>query len=112
MSRTSAGSLRWILVAALLLGVAGCGRVFSSNCSKPAAYASAHSLPPLKIPVGLDAPDRRAAMKIPDLREPEAPRAPGDPCLDEPPKYSSSSNLGTAPGAAQPVKKKHWWSRG
>ncbi|MEO7773932.1 MAG: hypothetical protein ABIT36_09855, partial [Steroidobacteraceae bacterium] len=61
MSGTTTASTRWLIVAVLLLGVTGCGRVFSSNCSKPAIYASAQSLPPLKVPTDLDAPDRRGA---------------------------------------------------
>jgi uncharacterized lipoprotein len=68
----------------LLLG--GCKRLFAGgSCNKPQAYATAKDLPPLKIPAGLDALDTRAAVQVPPLAEPEAPRRKGDPCLDEPP---------------------------
>ncbi len=69
----------------------GCKRLFASTCNKPQLYAEAQSLPPLRIPVGLDGPDTRAAMKIPDLNEPEAPRKPEDSCLEEPPAYQTAS---------------------
>jgi uncharacterized lipoprotein len=85
---------RTLLTAALCASLAvlpGCKRLFASNCSKPQAYAAAQSLPPLRIPVGLDGPDTRAALKIPDLNEPEAPRGPSDPCLEEPPAFATAS---------------------
>jgi uncharacterized lipoprotein len=69
----------------------GCKRLFARTCNKPQAYAAAESLPPLRIPVGLDGPDTRASMKIPDLNEPEAPRSAKDPCLEEPPAFATAS---------------------
>jgi len=49
---------------------------------------------PLRPPVGLDALNTRGALKIPDLREPEAPpRKLTDACLDAPPKYSNAQLL-------------------
>jgi hypothetical protein len=116
MSEISSAGMRWVAIAALLLALGGCTRIFSSNCNKPAAYASAQSVPPLQVPAGLDSPDRRAALKIPDLNQPDVPRAKGDPCLDEPPKYSNASLTPAAQGAAgqpaTPARKKHWWRRG
>lgn len=69
----------------------GCKRLFAASCTKPQAYAQAESLPPLRIPVGLDGLDTRAALKIPELNEPEAPRAAGAPCLEEPPAFATAS---------------------
>jgi uncharacterized lipoprotein len=115
MTGTSSASMRWFAIAALLLALGGCSRIFSSNCNKPAAYANAQSVPLLQVPAGLDSPDRRAALKIPELNQPEARRVKGDPCLDEPPKYSNANLATAAPGAAgrpaAPAAKKHWWSR-
>lgn len=68
----------------------GCKRLFASSCSKPQVYAQAQSLPPLRIPVGLMALIP-AAMKIPDLNEPEAPLGPNHPCLQEPPAFTTAS---------------------
>ena len=115
MSGIAMRSMRAFVILALAFAVTGCSRVFSSNCNKPAAYANAQSLPPLQIPAGLDAPDRRGVLKIPELSAPDAPRNKGDPCLDEPPRYSSTANLGKgaaiAPGQAAAARKRHWWNR-
>lgn len=70
-----------------LLG--GCKSLTAKTCNNPQGYEDAHSVAPLQIPVGLDAPDTRNAMRIPELNEPVAPRGPEDPCLDEPPPYSN-----------------------
>ena len=43
--------------------------------------------PGLVVPQGLDAPDTRGAVHIPDLKEPEQPRSAKDPCLSSPPDY-------------------------
>jgi hypothetical protein len=88
-------SSRMLLVAALvgtltLLG--GCKRLFAGgNCNKPQAYAGAEDLPRLKVPLGLDGLDTRAALRIPELTEPEPPRSPGDPCLEEPPSVRDAA---------------------
>ena len=48
----------------------------------------ATSVPPLKVPAGLDAPDTTNALRLPALNEPAPPRAHvKDPCLDEPPPF-------------------------
>ncbi len=95
---------RLLLLLCLPLCVASCGRVFGGQCKVPQAYAMAEELPPLKIPVGLQAPNTRDALKIPELNEPEAPRAETDPCLEEPPAYSTSTATpaAAAPAAAAP----------
>lgn len=71
------------LACLLLLG--GCSLFGSKSCHKPQVYEEAQTVAPLRIPVGLDPMDTRGALKIPDLTEPEAPRAKDGPCLDEPP---------------------------
>ncbi len=49
---------------------------------------SATSVPPLKIPPGLDAPDTTSALRLPALNEPPPPaRGRKDPCLDDPPSF-------------------------
>ena len=80
-----------VLGAALMVGCKG----IASSCSKPQAYATAEALPPLKVPVGLDGPDTRGALVIPDLNEPEAPRGPDSACLEEPPAFKSTASAGT-----------------
>lgn len=79
----------------LVISLAGCR---STSCLSPPSYGTGEAIPPLEVPVGLDAPDTRNALKIPDLNEPERPRTKGDPCLDEPPPYYSNRKVG-APSA-------------
>lgn len=76
------------VMAAVL--VSGCGffRASSSNCRDDALYLGAREEAPLRIPPGLEAPDTRNALKVPELDVPEGPRA-ADKCLDAPPPYST-----------------------
>lgn len=77
-------------LVALVISLAGCS---STTCLSP-EYGSGDTIPPLEVPLGLDAPDTRNALKIPDLNEPERPHAKGEPCLDEPPPYYSNRRSG------------------
>jgi uncharacterized lipoprotein len=57
-------------------------------CHGPQPYQKAQSVPPLKVPAGLDPPDTTSALRLPALNEPApAPRSGKQPCLDEPPPY-------------------------
>jgi uncharacterized lipoprotein len=82
------------LLVVAVISLAGCK---SLSCNAPPSYGNDASIPPLEVPVGLDAPDTRNALKIPDLNEPERPRGKGDPCLDEPPPYSAARRAGEPP---------------
>jgi uncharacterized lipoprotein len=79
-----------VCLALLLPALAGC-HPFSHltyACHKHQSYQDAASIPPLRIPTGLDAPDTSNALKIPPLNEPAPPRRTGrQPCLDEPPPF-------------------------
>jgi hypothetical protein len=80
---------RIALVPLLVLtaaGVSGC-RAFAANCEEPQEYQAAVSVPPLKVPEGLNAPQTRGALKIPEVAETAKPRGRGEPCLDEPPSF-------------------------
>jgi uncharacterized lipoprotein len=85
-----------LVTVGVLLGVAlatsGCNpfRRNSANlvCKGPEGYADAQTLPSLQIPAGLESPDTRNALRIPDLSTPEPPpRKRSQGCLDEPPPY-------------------------
>jgi uncharacterized lipoprotein len=81
-------SLLWL--APLLLLLAGCHpfRHFTYACHKKQSYMGAASVPPLKIPAGLDPPDTTNALRLPALNEPPPPPRTGQqPCLDEPPPF-------------------------
>jgi uncharacterized lipoprotein len=57
-------------------------------CHGPQPYQKAQSVPPLKMPPGLDAPDTTNALRLPALNEPGPPPRTGkQPCLDEPPPF-------------------------
>jgi hypothetical protein len=62
----------------------------AEKCREPALPArAASSIPLLQAPEGLDPPDTRNAVKIPDLSSPDTPRSPAAPCLSSPPTYLS-----------------------
>jgi uncharacterized lipoprotein len=80
-----------LLCAGVFLLLGGCKALRGiSSCNKPQPYMAATSVPPLKIPPGMDAPDTSSALKLPTLNEPAAPRSKKDPCLDEPPSFKVS----------------------
>jgi uncharacterized lipoprotein len=86
MTRT----LKVMFGAAAALALMGC-RSITGSCHDPAPYTRAESAAPLEIPPGLDSPDTRNALKIPELKEPAPPRRKeGDPCLEAPPKYQAT----------------------
>jgi uncharacterized lipoprotein len=75
---------------AVSLALQGC-RAIMGSCHDPQAYQQAQSAKPLQIPAGLEAPDTRNALVIPELKEPAPPaRKEGEGCLDEPPSYRTA----------------------
>ena len=88
---------RPLLLACLILPLAGCGSLMTTKCAKPADYASVVDNPPLKLPEGQEGPDTRRALAIPALNEPEPPRTGEDPCLDTPPAFTPAPPKPTAP---------------
>ncbi len=81
---------RLVLIAALSL-LSACS-IFSrrTSCREPVVASDPVNLAPLKPAAGLDAPDTRNAVRIPDLNEPEHARNSKDDCLSNPPSYGSS----------------------
>jgi len=78
--------MSWLVPLALALG--GCHALRGNSCNAPQVYQQAKSVPPLKIPAGLDAPETTNALRIPALSEPAPrPHTPKDPCLDAPPSF-------------------------
>jgi uncharacterized lipoprotein len=75
----------------LLLALSGCHlmrAVRSSGCHESKTYLQAQSVPALKVPAGLDAPDTTSALRLPQLNEPPPPARRGkEPCLDAPPAF-------------------------
>ena len=94
--------LRNVLVlAAVGLALGGCHSLhrFTASCTRDTdGYLKATSVPSIKVPVGIDAPDTRSTLQVPVLNEPEAPpRGPKDPCLDAPPKFTEPRGPRPAP---------------
>ena len=80
------------VLLAVVCATSGCNPFRKKNadlvCKGPEGYAQATSSPPLQIPPGLESPDTRNALKVPDLKTPEPPvRKQSEGCLDEPPPY-------------------------
>ncbi len=80
-----------VLLTGMGLGLSGCHLLHSvtHSCSNNTdGYNKATSIRPVRVPLGLDPPDTKSALQIPQLNEPAAPaRSSKDPCLDEPPKF-------------------------
>jgi len=81
-----------MLLAVAVLATAGCNPFRRSSeaalCTQDEALAKAESVPPLKIPPGLESPDTSNALRIPELNTPEPPpRTVAQGCLDEPPPF-------------------------
>ena len=73
-----------------VLALSGCfsrHRDRASSCRESTVVTEAKNLPALKVPPGLDTPDTRNAIKVPELAEPERARSPKEPCLSQPPSY-------------------------
>jgi uncharacterized lipoprotein len=80
------------LLLAVVCATSGCNPFRRKNadlvCKGPEGYAEAQSVPPLQIPAGLESPDTRNALKVPELNTPAPPpRKLSEGCLDEPPPY-------------------------
>jgi uncharacterized lipoprotein len=77
-----------------VLATAGCNPFRRNSaeaalCKEPVGYANAAEAATLQIPAGLEAPDTRGALKIPDLNTPAPPpRTKEQGCLDQPPPYT------------------------
>jgi uncharacterized lipoprotein len=87
-------SLTLVLAVLAMLMTAGCNPFRRHSraeeiCKEPEGYAQANEAKTLAIPAGLESPDTRSALRIPDLATPEPPaRKKGQGCLDEPPNYT------------------------
>ena len=81
---------RTACIGLALLALAGCSskhRDRASSCRETTEVTQAKNLPALQVPPGLDAPDTRNAIKVPELTEPERARSAREPCLSRPPSY-------------------------
>jgi uncharacterized lipoprotein len=82
-----------LLLVVLAVTLAGCNpfrrHAGPKLCKEPEGYAQATEAKTLTIPAGLESPDTKNALRIPDLNTPEPPaRKKSEGCLDEPPSYA------------------------
>jgi uncharacterized lipoprotein len=84
-----------VVVFIAFLALAGCGmfRPSFESCAEKPVYANAKELPPLRVPEGVDAPDTRNALKVPQLTAPEKPL--DGRCIDVPPAYGAARTAST-----------------
>lgn len=77
-------------LALSLVALAGCKSLLPSvdDCSEPQPYQNAREIPPLVVPEGLDLPNTRSALRIPDVTTPARPS--DGRCLDYPPRYRTA----------------------
>lgn len=105
-------------LCAVAVTSSGC-RVFKVSCEAPPTAEEVATIPPLKTPEGVTAPDTRNALRIPEVSEPAKVRSKSDPCLEAPPTYSpgwqpDQKAQEVKPGdpgteSAEPKKKRRWW---
>jgi hypothetical protein len=85
------GSRNLVVLTAVGMALSGCHTLHSltHRCDNDTyGYTKAASIPSLRVPEGLDPPDTKGALQVPELNQPPPPpRGSKDPCLDEPPKF-------------------------
>jgi hypothetical protein len=88
-ARPGVVAARSVAVLALALLLTSCSRFGfkAASCREPAVPVQPANNPSLKVAPGLDLPDTRNAVKVPELNEPEKPRGKDAPCLSRPPAY-------------------------
>ena len=90
-----------IPVMAALAAMGGCSSEPTCDYSD-APYVAARSVPPLKAPAGLSAPDRSASLTIPDIGPNAKPIPTGKGrCLDSPPSYFATGDTRASDAAKQ-----------
>lgn len=82
--RPPAAACAVVLLALLLSGCFGGGR---QACDKAQEYQAGRSVEALRVPDGLDRPDRSATLVIPEVSPDAKRREKGEPCLETPPDY-------------------------
>lgn len=90
------------VLTALGMALSGCHslHVLTHSCDNDMyGYDKATSIPPLRVPEGLDPPDTKSALQVPVLNEPPPPppRGSKESCLDEPPKFVEPKSSRPAP---------------
>ncbi len=94
---------RALLGAVAVIALAGCHHAIpkafkAKDCNRPQPFDRAQSIPPLRVPPGIDPPDTHSSLRIPAYNEPAPPPRPlTGPCLDEPPLYATPNTTTPSP---------------
>ncbi len=74
-----------------VVALAGCKALLPSptECTDRLPYMDAREAAPLVVPDGVDAPNTRAALRIPEVGTPQRPD--DGRCLDYPPRYRTAA---------------------
>jgi uncharacterized lipoprotein len=82
--------LRWALLLPVV-ALVGCRAIFPSatECTERLPYMDAREVPPVVVPEGVDAPNTRSALRIPEVTTP--PRPDDGRCLEYPPRYRAAT---------------------
>jgi hypothetical protein len=83
--------LRTLPLGLLVLALGACGGADRTCEDSDEPYLAAANNPPLRVPDGLTAPDRSAALEVPAA--PATSNRSGSGCLAEPPSYFRSSGM-------------------
>jgi hypothetical protein len=101
-SHAAAPALLCISLPWLLSGCSVWNNLFhrshDNRCTEKPFQGNTENLAGLRVPEGMAAPEQRNQVKIPALNEPDHPRARTEPCLTQPPSYSSGAAI------AQPTR--------
>ena len=78
-----------LLVMAVALVTAGCGRRFAARCEDPTRYSGSQEIPPVRVPGDLSVPNETDALRIPQPEQLGATRpvTRRGPCLESPPDF-------------------------
>ena len=79
----------------------GChiSRRLNPDCHVKQEFQQARQMTPLKVPEGLDSPNTKEALVIPEVESVAPPPGPKDACLDLPPRYKPApANKAASPG--------------
>ena len=97
-----------LIFAAVLATVLATGcKTRAVSCKQDnKAYVAAREVPPLKAPPGLEAPNTRNALKVPELNTPERARGRNEACLDTPPPFAPQKAVSAPAPAPAPAADK------
>ena len=90
---------RAFLLALALASLSGCSRDRSLGCEDVSRYATADSIPPVRVPDGLSPPDESESLRLPP--PPVEMQERTTPCLESPPRFFEDRDVGPGRGSGE-----------